>query len=279
MKYINPKYSLFDSCDFTWLADTDNGGGFVGGEGKISIPAEATKLFVSIELYARNSSSSSSWPIQIYFSDGSYNKVQPSTVQLYNEMSSKILYLETNNTKRLQAPFTAQEWHKVYLAIDTAAGTIDFYLDGDKVGSYTDYIKTGVKAINAKIKLTKAASSLYTKARNIIISDQYFPLNEEIIVVPASVSEGGWNNSDGYYSTDNEDDYLNVIPDTGVLDGYKVTACNVGMGTTVLGDNIKHLKLETGDYSATKEIPATGYGMYFDQLPTNIGKIKITSKA
>ena len=277
MKYINPKYSLFDSCNFTWLADTDNGGGFTGGDGKISIPAENTKLYVSFELYTTGTSSSNCWPLQIYFSDGAYNSISASTVQIQLDAGNNVLYLKTNNAERLHIPFVTKKWHKIYISIDSVAGTIDLYLDGDKVGTYDGYVKTGVRAINAKIRLIRVNSSLYTKMKNIIISDHFFPLNEEIIVVPATISAGDRNLSDGYYSTDEENSALTVVPDTSVLDGYKVTACNIGMGTTMLGDNIKHLKLESGDFSVTQEIPATGFGMYIEGS-TDIGNITITSQ-
>ena len=276
MKYINTKYSLFDSCIFTWLADTDNGGGFTGGEGKLSLPAETTKLYVSFELYTTGTSSSNCWPVQIYFSDGAYNSISASTVQIHADMGNGNLLLKTNNTERLAIPFTAQIWHKVYLAVDSVAGTIDFYLDGDKVGTYTGYVKTGVKAISAKIKLQKYGT-LHTKARNFIISDQYFPLNEEVITVPATIAADGWSVSSGTYSTDTEGATLTVTPDASVLDGYNVTACNIGMGAVTLGNTIKNLELKAGDYTTTKEIPATNGGMWIDGF-ADVKTTTITAK-
>jgi hypothetical protein len=281
MKYINTRYSLFDSCDFNrYFNDTDNGGGFCGGEGKITLPAETTKLYVSMELYTTGSSSSSCWPLQIYFSDGTYNTVKASTVQLYLDAGNNKLYLETNKVQRLNTPFTAKRWHKVYLAVDTTAGTIDYYVDGDKIGTYTDYVKTGVKAINCKIKLENAASSLYTKAKNIIISDEFFPMNETVVLIPSTVNANGWtyNNSDNKYSTETENSTLQVQPDLSGLNDYKITAVNVAMGTTTLGDTIQHIQCDMGTYSNTKEIPATNKGMYFDGLPKNISNITITAK-
>ena len=281
MKYINTNYSLFDSCDFNrYFNNTDNGGGFCGGEGKISLPAETTKLYVSMELYTGGTSSSSCWPIHIYFSDTSYDTVAPSTVQLYLDAGNNILYLETNSIKRLNTPFSRKQWHKVYLAVDTTAGTIDYYVDGDKIGTFSDYVKTGVKAINCKIKLINAASSLYTKAKNIIISDEYFPLNETVIEVPVTVTNSGftYDNNSGLYSTEAANSTLQVKPDLSGLSDYKITGCNVAMGTTVLGDIIQHLKCDMGNYSSTREIPATGRGMYFDSLPKNISNITLTAK-
>lgn len=281
MKYINTTYKLFDSCDFTrYFSETSKGGGFCGGEGKISIPAETAKLYVSMELYTEGTSSSSCWPIQVYFSDGEYNTAKLSTVQLYLDANNGILYLETNNVKRLNTPFSSKTWHKVYLAVDTTAGTIDYYVDGAKVGTYTDYVKTGVKATSCKIKLQNAASSLYTKAKNIIISDEYFPLNESVMEVPATVTANGfsYDSNNGLYSTETENSTLQLTPDLSVLNDYKITGCNVGMGETVLGDTIKNIKCSMGTYSNTREIPATGKGMYFDGLPKNITDITITAK-
>ena len=267
---------LFESYSFTsWLTD-----GFTGGEGKINLPAESTKLYFSIELCSTSSySSASCWPVQIYFSDGAYNTVKASTVQLYVETQNSLIYLRTNNTTCLQTPYTTNEWHKVYLVIDTVAGKIDFYLDGDKVGTYDGYVKTGVKAISCKIKLAKN-SSMYTKARNIIISDQYFPKNEEIIFVPATVTNSGfsYDSNSEMYSTEAENNTLQVKPDLSILNGYKVTAVNVSIGTTELGDTIKNLQCDMGTYSNTKEIPATGKGMYFEGLPTSINNITVTAK-
>ena len=75
-----------------------------------------------------------------------------------------------------------------------------------------------------------------------------------------------------------ENNTLKLQPDLSVLNNYKVTGCNVGVGTTVLGDTIQHIKLDMGNYSNTKKIPATGKGMYFDNLPTNITNITMTAK-
>lgn len=280
MKYINSKYSLFDSASsFTYFDDSDNGGGFTstGGEAKITLPAETSKLYVSFELYTSGTSFASCWPFQIYFSDGSYNTVKASTVHIHADMGNGNLLLKTNNAERLAIPFTAQIWHKVYLAVDSVAGTIDFYLDGEKVGTYTEYVKTGVKAISAKLKPYKAASSLYTKIKNIIISDQYFPLNEEVITVPATIAADGWSVSGGTYSTDTEGATLTVTPDASILDGYKVTACNIGIGTATLGDTIKNLELKAGDYTTTKEIPSTNGGMWIDGF-TDVKTTTITAK-
>lgn len=277
MKYINSKYGLFDTDNFMYLSDTDNGGGFTSGEGKLILLAENTKLYISFELYSTGGSSSSCWPIQIYFSDGSYNTVKASTVQIHADMGNGNLLLKNNNAERLAIPFTAQVWHKVYLAVDSVAGTIDFYLDGDKVGTYTEYVKTGVKAISTKIKLYRYNSTLYTKAKNFIISDQYFPLNEEVITVPATIAADGWSVSGGRYSTDTEGATLTVTPDASVLNGYKVTACNIGIGTATLGNTIHNLELKAGDYTTTKEIPSTNGGMWIDGF-TDVKTTTITAK-
>ena len=180
----------------------------------------------------------------------------------------------------MRTPYTLGIWHKVYLVIDSVAGTIDFFFDGDKVGTYDGYVKTGVKAISCKIKLGYYSDSYYTKARNIIISDQYFPPNETVIVVPATVTNNGfsYDSNSGLYSTETENNTLKLQPDLSVLNGYKVTGCNVGMGTTELGDTIKNIKCDMGSYSDTKDIPATGKGMYFDNLPTSINNITVTAK-
>ena len=106
-------------------------------------------------------------------------------------------------------------------------------------------------------------------------------MNESIILVPATVTADGFsfNSSNNLYSTETENSTLQVTPDLSVLNGYKVTAVNVGMGSTVLGDTIKNVKLDVGSYSKTQEIPTTGNGMYFDGLPTtNINKITVTTK-
>lgn len=276
MKYINSKYGLFDTDNFMYLSDTNNGGGFTSGEGKLTLPAATTKLYISFELWSDGVSQVACWPLQVYFSDGSYNTVKASTVHIHADMGNGNLILKTNNTERLAIPFTAQIWHKVYLAVDSVAGTIDFYLDGDKVGTYTGYVKTGVKAISAKIKLFKYGT-LCTKARNFIISDQYFPLNEEVITVPATIATDGWSASGGMYSTDTEGATLTVTPDTSVLNGYKVTACNIGIGTTTLGNTIKNLELKAGDYTTTKEIPSTNGGMWIDGF-SDVETTTITAK-
>ena len=214
MKYINTRYGLFETHSFqTFYDDSNNGGGFTGGEGKISLPAETTKLYMSFELYTTGTSSSSCWPVQIYFSDGDYNTVKASTVQIQLQCtySDNTVYLKTNNTERYKATLDTKRWYRIYLAIDTTAGTVDFYIDGDKVGTYTEHVKTGVKAISCKIKLINASSNLYTKMRNIIISDQYFPQNEEIIYVPATITNSGfsYDSNSGYYSTEAENSTLN----------------------------------------------------------------------
>ena len=283
MKYINTNYSLFDTNTFSkFFSDTDKGGGFTNGEGKITLPAETTKLYVSMELYTTTNTLSSCdcYPLQIYFSDGAYNTSKTSTVHLYVNASGRLLELHTNSTKRMSVSYPVGMWHKVYLAIDTVAGTIDFFFNGDKIGTYDGYVKTGVKAINSKLKLGYYDNNYYTKAKNIIISDQYFPLNETVIKVPATVTNNGfsYDSSSGLYSTETENSTIQATPDLSVLNGYKVTACNVGMGTTVLGDTIKNIQCDMGNYSNTREIPATGKGMYFDGLPTSINNITITAK-
>ena len=276
MKYINSKYGLFDTDNFMYLSDTAHGGGFTSGEGKLTLPATTTKLYISFELWTDGAQQVSCWPLQVYFSDGSYNTVKASTAQIHADTGNGNLLLKTNDTERLAIPFTAQIWHKVYLAVDSVAGTIDFYLDGDKVGTYTEYVKTGVKAISAKIKLQKYGT-LHTKARNFIISDQYFPLNEEVITVPATIAADGWSVSGGTYSTDTEGATLTVAPDTSILNGYKVTACNIGIGTATLGDTIKNLELKAGDYTTTREIPATNGGMWIDGF-ADVKTTTITAK-
>lgn len=283
MKYINTRLSLFDTCSFkNYFGDANNGGGFTNGEGKISLPAETTKLYVSMELYTTTNilSSCDCWPLQIYFSDGAYNTIKMSTIQIYVGASNYFIELYTNDTKRMRTPYTLGIWHKVYLVIDSVAGTIDFFFDGDKVGTYDGYVKTGVKAISCKIKLGYYNNSYYTKARNIIISDQYFPPNEEVTEIPTTITSDGWEGSGDEYSTETENSTLMIESAdlSEVLNGYKVTACNVGMGTTGLGDTIKNIKCDMGNYSNTKEIPATGKGMYFDGLPTSINNITITAK-
>lgn len=272
MKYINKHYSLFNTCTFQF--NTANGYMY-NGSGKISLPAETTKLYASMEIDMKGNNS---YPFQVYFSDGAYSTIKASTVQLYYNYNKSTLSLYTNDTNRITTP-APSGWHKVYLAIDTVAGTVDFYIDGDKAGTYDGYVKTGVKAINAKLlaAVNNNGSSYQLKFRNVIISDQFFPINETIIEVPTTVTANGFSH-DSLYSTETENCTLTVKPDLSVLDGYKVTGCNVTMGTTVLGDTIKHIKCDMGSYSDTKEIPATGYGMYFDELPTNISNITMTSK-
>lgn len=282
MKYINSHYSLFDTSNFqNYFADTNNGGGFTNGEGKITLPAETTKLYVSMELWSNQNGSYSDpqcWPLQIFFSDGAYNKFDVlSCVQLNVLPYEGKLYLKTKSTERLQTAWANGIWHKIYLAVDSVAGTIDFYLDGDKVGTYTNYVKTGVKAISAKVKLTYYSDAYCTKARNIIISDQYFPMSETIIVVPATITNNGfsYDSNSGYYSTEAENSTLQLKPDLSVLNGYRVTACNVFPVTQTQGDTIKNLQCDMGDYSKTNEIRQ---GMYFDGLPTNITNITMTAK-
>ena len=280
MKYINSHYSLFDTCDFSkFFLDTDNGGGFSSGEGKITLPAANAKLYVSFELHSTGTSSSNCWPLQIYFSDGTYNSTQLSTVQIQYDGANNLIYLKTGSTERARASFSANIWHKIYLIIDSVSGTIDFYVDGSKISTFADYVKTGVKAICCKIKLVSVSASLCTKMRNLIISDDYFPPNETIILIPATITANGFTSDNGKYSTAAENSNLQIQPDLSVLDGYKVTAVNVGIGSSILGDTIKKIQCSTENFSTTKEIPATGKGMYFEGLPTtNITKITLTSK-
>ena len=280
MKYINTNYSLFDSDTFVRYTDTNGSQYLCNGEAKLTLPAENTKLYVSMEIYPTNICTC--WPIQIYFSDGTYNSIKVSTVQIYYYYDRKELRLCTNDSERLKTVINGTyRWHKIYLVIDSVAGTIDYYLDGDKVGTYSSYVKTGVKAISCKIKTNNDSSDNYRfRIRNIIISDQYFPINESIIVIPATVANNGfsYDESTGLYSTEKENSTIQATPDLSVLDVYKVTAVNVGMGTTTLGDTIQHIKLDMGTYSKTQEIPATGKGMYFDNLPTSINNITVTAK-
>ena len=248
------------------------------GEGKLSLPAETTKLYASMEIDIRGDSC---WFFQVYFSDAAYNTVKASTVQLYYNYAKGTICLCTNDATKLSVP-APNGWHKVYLVIDSVAGTIDFYVDGDKIGTCTDYVKTSVKAISAKFRagINNNGSNYQLKIKNIIISDQYSPINETIIEVPATVTNNGfsYDSNTNKYSTETEDSTLQAKPDLSVLNGYKVTACNVGMGTTVLGDTIKNIQCDMGTYSNTREIPATGKGMYFDGLPTSINNITITAK-
>lgn len=277
MKYINTHYSLFDTCSFQF---NGTNGYFYNGEAKLTLPAENTKLYVSMEIYPANICTC--WPIQIYMSDGTYNTVNNSTVQLYYYYDRQLLKLCTNDTERIQTPINGTyRWHKVYLVIDSVVGTVDFFLDGDKVGTYSSYVKTGVKAVSCKIKTnTDSSDDFRFRIRNIIISDQYFPPNESIIVVPATVENNGFNYDEGtgLYSTETENSTLQVTPDLSVLNDYRVTGCNVAMGTTVLGDTIKNIQCDMESYSDTREVPATNKGMYFDGLPTNISNITVTAK-
>ena len=271
MKYINSHYSIFDTCSFQF----NTNGYFYNGEGKISLPTETTKLYASMEIDIKGNNC---YPFSIYFSDGAYNTAKASTVQLYYNYNKSTLSLYTNDTSRITTS-APSGWHKIYLAIDTVAGTVDFYVDGDKAGTFDGYVKTGVKAINAKLfaAVNNNGSNYQLKFRNVIISDQFFPPNETIIEVPATITNNGFSH-DSLYSTETENCTLQATPDLSVLNNYKVTGCNVTMGTTVLGDTIKNIKCDMGTYSKMKEIPATGYGMYFDELPTNISNITMTSK-
>ena len=119
MKYINSKYSLFDEHDLSFYNDSNGGGYFYNGRGKITIPAETTKLYVSLELYPKNISYA--WAIQVYMSDGTYSTTKASTVQVYyaydNSGDYGVLYLKTNSTNRLQTPITKNAWNKIYLVI------------------------------------------------------------------------------------------------------------------------------------------------------------------
>lgn len=283
MKYINTDYKLFDTCSFTkWFDKNSYGGGFSRGEGKITLNAQTTKLNVSMELYTTENTASdcTCWPIQIYFSDAEYNAAKASTVQINVDTSNRLIKLCTNNSTRLSTPYPVGKWHKVYLIIDSTAGTIDYYFDSDKVGTYTGYVKTGVKAINCKIKLGYYDyGNYYTKARNIIISDEYFPINEEILDIPVTVTNNGftYDADNDLYSTENEDAIL-AATITGSTDGYRETACNVGFSKTVLGDTVKNMQLDMGNYSELQEVPASGFGMYWDDLPVNVNKFTVKSK-
>ena len=282
MKYINTHYSLFDTSTFSnYFAGSNYGGGFSGGEGKITLNAQTTKLYVSFEMRANHNGSFADpncWPLQIFFSDSEYNKFDAlSCVQLNVMPYDGKLYLKTKNTERIQTAWVNGTWHKIYLAVDTVAGTIDFWMDGLKVGTYTNYVKTGVKAISAKVKLIYKSDDLCTRVKNIIISDQYFPINETIIEVPATVTANGfsYDSNKNEYSTEAEDSTLQAKPDLSVINGYKVTACNVCPVTQTQGDTIKNLQCDMGDYSKTNEIKQ---GMYFDDLPTSINNITVTAK-
>ncbi|ORT99651.1 hypothetical protein D081_1801 [Anaerovibrio sp. JC8] len=285
MKYMNTSYMLFDmASNMKSLTKTLNSikyPCFGGGDAKINLNAENTKLYVAFEVqYDYNTLYLDGYPMQIFMDDGGYGIVKPSTVQFYLKPSGNYMTLNINGKEIYKTPRTTENtWYRVYLVVDSVAGIVDLYLNGDKIYSYTSYVKTGVKATGVRLVLQKY-NSYYVTMKNLIISDEYFPPNEEIVELPATVTADGWtyDSSSNKYSTEQENSTLTVTPDMTVLDGYKVTACNVGAGSTVLGDTIKNIKCDVGTYSNTKEIPSTGIGMYFDNLPTNISNITITAK-
>ena len=255
---------------------------FGDGEAKINLNAKKTKLYVAFEIQTDNTSYSylDGYPLQIYMNDTDYGVKNQSTVQFYMKPSANCITLDVNGNEYYRySRIEPNIWYRIYLVIDTVAGTIDLYLNGGKIYTLTKYVKTGVKAASAKI-ICKHWNNYYVTIKNLIISDEYFPPNETIIEVPATITNNGFNydSSKNEYSTEAENSTLQATPDLSVLDGYKITACNVGMGSTVLGDTIKNIKCDMGSYSDTKEIPATGYGMYFDELPTNISNITMTAK-
>ena len=285
MKYINSHYGLFDmTSNMEYVNTTINKVKypcFGGGEAKINLNADNTKLYVAFDIQMDSTYSyMNGFPIQIYMSDGKYNEVIKSTVQVWLKASENFLALNSmSNDVYKYSRFETNTWYRVYLVADSVAGTIDLYVNGNKIYTYTDYVKTGVKAITAKV-ICKKYNGYYVTMKNLIISDEYFPPNETIIEVPATVTADGWHydSSKNLYSTETENATLTVTPDLSVLDGYKVTACNVGAGETVLGDTIKKLQLDMGTYSETREIPFTGKGKYWDGLPTNIKRFTVKAK-
>ncbi|WP_297965805.1 hypothetical protein [uncultured Anaerovibrio sp.] len=282
MKYINSSIpTLFDNSTLKSYTNNKKYKCIGNGEAKLTLPnVQNTKLYVAFDLfYDTNYNYINCYPIQIYMSDGAYDKVIKSTIQVYLDASKKLIKFRNTSNDVFSASIYMNVWHRIYLVIDTVAGTVNFYLDGDKIGTYTDYVKTGVKAISCKIASAFWSNYIPTM-KNIIISDQHFPMNETVIEVPATITNNGFtfDSSGDSYGSEAENSTLKLQPDLSVLNGYKVTGCNVGMGTTVLGDTIKNIQCSMGNYSDTKEIPANGYGMYFDELPTNIKDITLTAK-
>lgn len=285
MKYINSHYLIFDMASnmraLTKTINNEKYPNFGGGDAKININAETTKLYVAFDIqFDSTYSYMDGYAIQIYMDDGVYDKAISSTVQFYLKPSQNYATLDVNGKEYYKTGrWYTDTWYRVYLVIDSVAGTVDLYLNGDKIYTCADYVKTGVKAKSAKI-MCKQYNGYYVTMKDVIISDLYFPPNEAIIEVPATVTADGWHydSSKNLYSTETENATLTVIPDLSVLDGYKVTACNVGAGETVLGDAIKNLQLDMGTYSETREIPFTGKGKYWDGLPTNIKQFTVKAK-
>ena len=101
MKYINTHYSLFDmASNMRYVTTTINNVKspcFGGGEAKINLNAETTKLYIAFDIqYDSTYAYMDGYPIQVFFSDGGFGIVKPSTIQFYLKPSGEYITLDIN---------------------------------------------------------------------------------------------------------------------------------------------------------------------------------------
>ena len=275
MKYMNVWSNyLFDNGSFSWFGSSSNKW-FSNGTGNVYFTGlTATKYYASFELAGGNYNNSTCYPFQLFFSDNT-------EINLKWDYQAGFEFRINDVKKYTKGGNTYGKFYKFYIVADTQKGEVLFYIDGNLIYTYSEFVKNNATLTSFRVRLYGFSSDQCTKMKNLIVADKYFPWNETLITLDKTINQGQWSvDSNGDYSTETDGGQMTIKPNSlNVGDGMEISDINLSINQTTAGTEITKIQVDCGNYSKEQKLDTNGQGRWFDSIPTTPNNpITITAK-
>lgn len=274
MKYINPYYPWFTSIGN--VKYSGKGDGFIAADGWASVSVNENvgyrvKMAFDVMFVSWNGTTNlagleyglingDAVDVFLYFN---YDECLDIKVGPYNTVCSTGYKLNKNI------------WCHVMLDVDSTAGIIAIYADGQKIGEYKNYTKKGASLKTFKFYL----NSVSFRMKNFIVTDGELSSNEIVMEVPVSVLSSEWTESQGSYSTEAVCKSIVLKPAKTRIDGYTITGAGIIWEEAIGSDNAQALNTVMGQKTGRIQLPSgksCNAGICFDGVDV-LENIVITS--
>lgn len=251
MKYINPYYPWFTSIGNMKYSGSKDGCLAADGWGIVVLDEDTgTHMKMSFDMMI-TASYMNEYTAGFYFKSVRDKAVDDVFLYVNN---SNYMEIRLANKNVLTTSFKVSRgiWYHVFLDVDTVAGCITVYVDGNKIGEYTDYVKTGAMAKDFRFYL----NSSYYKMKNMIVTDGELSINETIMEVETSVESCEWNEAQDGYSTEDIGKKIVLKPARTKIDGYTITAAGIVWENALGSDNVPSVNISMGQKSKKVQLPS-----------------------
>ena len=284
MKYINTNKMIFDSV--TDLKQNDNGifcpvNNGTNGYAYIQRKSASDVIHVKFKTLYTNTETSSTAATnvcRIYLDGGGYIFFYYNTSYGYCNVGD---WSNRYGTKTVSGNYNLMnnKWNTVYLKINFTEAKIYIHINGLLV-EIIEISRIKDERLSYVAMMVKSYSdSMITTFKDIIITDEDFKQNENVMDIPVEIVSAEWDEAEGVFSTEKAGKKIIYKADLSAIGRHNIKSIQLGFKESQSSETISKVRVRLGGNESINDLSDSGNSIYTEAVPNPdmSGEISIES--